>query len=222
MKFAILILALGFFSACDRKEEASEAPTKSEQAVEASEEEAPVEPEWPDFEPAEGWKFVSAETLDEDGKATLLRARKAQGKLGTRLIRVLTNSIRAEGAAAAVKTCNTEVSGLRENVAGEFGVELGRTSFKLRNAANTSPKFMEPVVAARYEKDVAMQGPDGQIGWAFPLRVGPVCAQCHGTDDALAEGVMDRVAELYPDDQAVGFEAGALRGWIWVEAPPAS
>ncbi len=37
----------------------------------------------------------------------------------------------------------------------------------------------------------------------------------------LAEGVGERLAELYPDDRATGFAPGELRGWFWMKVPGA-
>ena len=38
--------------------------------------------------------------------------------------------------------------------------------------------------------------------------------------EGIDEGVMAAISEVYPDDQALGFVEGDLRGWFWVEAPP--
>ena len=38
---------------------------------------------------------------------------------------------------------------------------------------------------------------------------------CHGK--AIAEEVAQQIAELYPEDRAVGFRPGELRGVFWVE-----
>ena len=38
------------------------------------------------------------------------------------------------------------------------------------------------------------------------------CAACHGTN--IAPEVKAKIAELYPDDAAVGFKPGDMRGGI--------
>ena len=50
--------------------------------------------------------------------------------------------------------------------------------------------------------------------------VQPLCLNCHGVE--LAPDVAGRIAELYPEDRATGFEAGELRGVFWVEFPEAA
>ena len=45
----------------------------------------------------------------------------------------------------------------------------------------------------------------------------PLCLTCHGSE--LAPGVAEQISELYPEDHAIGFEAGDLRGVFWLEFP---
>lgn len=172
------------------------------------------------FVPPEGWEIVDHQNPDASVKELLDPARKAQGHLGIRLIGELSQAVKSQGAAEAVTVCNTSVSGIRQGVEAEFKVNVGRTSHKVRNPDNAPPDFMKPIVEARYDKPVAMKGPAGQVVWSFPLRLGPLCANCHGTEDKIAPGVNEKVAELYPKDQATGFEVGELRGWIWAESTP--
>ncbi|MBS0204581.1 MAG: DUF3365 domain-containing protein [Planctomycetes bacterium] len=43
------------------------------------------------------------------------------------------------------------------------------------------------------------------------------CLACHGPKDQIADDVQEQLTRLYPDDQAVGFNEGDLRGWFWVD-----
>ena len=43
------------------------------------------------------------------------------------------------------------------------------------------------------------------------------CLTCHGS--SLAPDVAAQISDLYPQDRAVGFEAGDLRGVFWLEFP---
>jgi hypothetical protein len=55
----------------------------------------------------------------------------------------------------------------------------------------------------------------GDIGYVEPIRTKGICLQCHG--DQIEPGVKARLQELYPEDQATGFEKGELRGLFWVK-----
>jgi hypothetical protein len=41
---------------------------------------------------------------------------------------------------------------------------------------------------------------------------------CHGPSESLAPDIKEKLATLYPQDQATGFSEGELRGWFWVES----
>lgn len=59
--------------------------------------------------------------------------------------------------------------------------------------------------------------PDGRSAYVEPILTQPLCLTCHGK--VLAPEVAARIRELYPEDEAVGFEVGDLRGVFWVELP---
>ena len=40
----------------------------------------------------------------------------------------------------------------------------------------------------------------------------PMCLNCHGEKAVLAPGVQDALNKIYPDDKAVGYKEGDLRG----------
>lgn len=219
MRWILIMTMVLFGFACDSEKASKPAAKEAEKSATAKQS---ADAAGPSFTPAEGWQIVDHDNPSAEVKALLEPAKKAQGHLGIRLIGELSRAVNSKGAAEAVQVCNVEVDGIRQGVEAEFGVDVGRTSHKLRNPKNTPPTFMKPIVEARYPQPVALEGPDGEIGWSFPLRLGPICANCHGKDDKIAPGVNERVAELYPEDEATGFEVGELRGWIWAISKPKS
>ena len=48
--------------------------------------------------------------------------------------------------------------------------------------------------------------------------VEPLCLACHGSE--LAPSVSAALAKRYPDDRAVGYELGDIRGMFSLRAPP--
>jgi hypothetical protein len=61
-------------------------------------------------------------------------------------------------------------------------------------------------------------GPRG-TGYVEPIYLQPLCATCHG--DAVEAGLLEHIRGLYPEDEAVGFRVGDLRGLFWAVIPPA-
>jgi hypothetical protein len=124
----------------------------------------------------------------------------------------------AEGPEEAIAVCRVRAPALAEE-AGSASVRVGRTSHRVRNPANAPEPWMRPLLDA-YLAEPRQAGPrvvalDGdRVGYTEPIFAQPMCLACHG--DALAPGVSARLAELYPEDTAVGFSAGDLRGLFWV------
>jgi len=101
-------------------------------------------------------------------------------------------------------------------------VRIGRTSHRLRNPENIAPDWVAPILteylaeaSARSPRTVLL--PNGRTGYSEPILVQPPCLTCHG--ESLAPAVAAKIAELYPDDRAIGFRPGDLRGAFWVEFP---
>ncbi len=99
-----------------------------------------------------------------------------------------------------------------------YGVEIGRTSHRLRNPANVAPSWADAYVADHVEDPTYLAGPNGELGALLPIRLRAECQMCHGGTEEIDGDVMAALAEHYPDDQATGFAEGDLRGWFWVEA----
>lgn len=124
-----------------------------------------------------------------------------------------------EGFAEAVGVCRDEAMPLTEEVADRHGVELGRTSERLRNPENTAPEWFADLALRAQEGPVFEEGPGGELRGAVPIRLAAACTNCHGADDELATGVAAALEADYPQDQATGYEEGDLRGYFWVEVP---
>jgi RND family efflux transporter MFP subunit len=128
----------------------------------------------------------------------------------------------ARGPEAALDACRDAAPRLAAEAA-RPGVRVGRTSHRLRNPANAPEAWLLPWLEAyrRGESQRPFQtvdlGAEG-TGYVEPIHLAPLCATCHGenVDAALLEAIRAR----YPDDEAVGFRVGELRGLFWaIEAP---
>ena len=55
-----------------------------------------------------------------------------------------------------------------------------------------------------------------ELRYLKPIVLKPVCVMCHGASDGLSPGVQAKLREHYPQDQAVDFKPGDLRGAMTV------
>jgi hypothetical protein len=58
---------------------------------------------------------------------------------------------------------------------------------------------------------------DGRVGYVEPIYMQSLCLTCHG--ESLATDVADEIKRRYPQDEAIGFKPGELRGIFWLEFP---
>jgi hypothetical protein len=124
-----------------------------------------------------------------------------------------------EGPGEAISVCQMLAPEIAEELSSS-GVEIGRTSHKLRNPGNLPKKWMQPLL----DNFVAAEGrpgpevvtlADGGVGYVEPIYVKRMCLTCHGSD--LSPELASRIDEHYPEDKARGFEEGDFRGLFWVE-----
>jgi len=103
-------------------------------------------------------------------------------------------------------------------------VRVRRTSLKPRNSGNKPDATDIEVMEALAKEAAAKQlGPkslkvieaDGVTRVYKPLLTQKVCLKCHGSN--LSPEISTIIKEKYPDDQAVGFKEGDLRGVIVAE-----
>lgn len=170
-------------------------------------------------QPEKVWSVAEMKELDQNQLKQLERAQEAQKYLGTILVHKVSTTANEKGFPAAIDVCKTEAKTMTASVSAQKGVRIGRTSDKLRNSDNVAPSWMALVTGNRNEKPKVLTGPKGELGWAVPIRANDLCLNCHGTPDKLHRGVAEALAEKYPQDQAVGYNPGDLRGWFWVEVP---
>lgn len=128
------------------------------------------------------------------------------------------------GPANAIRVCRVEAPALAREAGAAHRIELGRTSLKLRNQANTPRPWMTAHLAAtkgRQPGDVEQVVFDlgDRVGILRPITVMQACTRCHGTAEVFEPEVTAELARHYPADQATGFARGDLRGFMWAEVP---
>lgn len=72
--------------------------------------------------------------------------------------------------------------------------------------------------AANMEMTAIVKESDGRwFRYMKAIPTQPMCLQCHGSPEVLPEGVKAILAKEYPDDQAIGYQAGDIRGAISIK-----
>jgi len=166
------------------------------------------------------WSLVAETDLNATEVDQLERATAAQKELASTLMGELKKELQAGGPATAVTVCRDLAPMVAVDISEKHGLGIGRTSHKLRNSSNVAPTWAEQTVIEATGEKTYFRGPAGELGVMHPIKVAPPCLACHGPAESLDATVAAALAVSYPDDQAVGFAEGDLRGWFWVVVPP--
>jgi predicted CoA-binding protein len=121
----------------------------------------------------------------------------------------------------AIEVCRERAPEIARSLSVD-GIEMGRTSHRLRNPANTPPAWAERLLdpelpALEGETPAAIYLDDGRVGYVEPIRAVALCISCHGP--AVDAELLSEIRLLYPQDQATGFRTGDIRGWFWITLP---
>ncbi len=136
------------------------------------------------------------------------------------------------GPARAVKVCSEVAQDVTSRIGGDGGLVIRRTSLRTRNPSNAPDPFerawLEAAEASLSSGEevpslyqvVDTTGGGSELRHLRPIIFpGGVCAKCHGSEQEISPEVRQLLAERYPNDRAVGFQPGDLRGAISVRVP---
>lgn len=161
----------------------------------------------------------------EEGAAT---AMAASDRLIQTLLARLGEAIAEGGPEGAISVCQDVAQEMTDQIASEEGIEIRRTALRVRNPEN-APDAFEREVLERWVREgvpaaperVVVEDADGgrTLRWMRPIRLADMCVTCHGTAEQVPEGVEARLAEFYPQDEAIGFAPGDLRGAFSARVP---
>ena len=158
--------------------------------------------------------------------AALRKAENAAMALGKKLKGELKGSLDKGDHAAAVKVCSERAPEVGASVREQTGVNVGRSSLRLRNEKNHAPAWVQGWLDEMGERKAAdakpvreiAKGPDGPMARIIkPLEVEAVCVLCHGDASGMSKELSAEIAKRYPKDKATGYAPGDLRGALWAE-----
>lgn len=163
-----------------------------------------------------GVEIVSGSAPEEAEKEKMLAAKEALFQsLSTRLMEAMAEG----GPGAAIKVCQVEAGQLTSDVAQQEGLRIGRTGVRLRNPENTAPSWAQELVEAKTAEPHFVRLSSGDSAALLPIKLKAQCLMCHGPKEQILPDVQEQLAALYPNDAAIGFNEGDLRGWFWIELP---
>ncbi len=170
----------------------------------------------------------NAETAISD--QDLQDARSLVKTFGSELKSALKPAMKSGGPVNAINVCNLQVGPISEVFSARSDWQVSRTSLKVRNVSN-APDEWELKTLLQFEQRKAagedlktmehseLVTQEGQSVYRYmkAIPTAGLCLKCHGSQ--LGDAVTVKLKALYPDDQAVGFSVGDLRGAFSLQKP---
>ena len=140
---------------------------------------------------------------------------------------ILINQIQTNGILQAVSVCSDTAQVLTNNFGVEKGVYIKRVSLKNRNV-NNAPDDFEKMILNKFTMmqqnnelnneteyaEIVEEGEFKYLRYVKPILVQAECLNCHGSENEIMPEVKQLISQAYPDDKAVGYKIGDLRGAV--------
>ena len=204
MKFVLIITALSV-AACNNAQKTSVQNRKESLTISA--------------------KAQSIVLNDSTRRSLILRGSSIAHQMASSLQKHLKAAIKKGGLDNAIDYCHTKAMVLTDSVSRALNVKIKRAAKKNRNPFNETDEqesrlFKNYIIEWLSKKPLQAQIIPDQQGhpvYYAPIRINnTVCLKCHGTPGKdIPEERMAKIRKIYPNDKAVNFKYGELRG-MWV------
>lgn len=135
----------------------------------------------------------------------------------------LATAMKEGGPVNAVTACHSSAIEIAEFHSSQSGWQVSRTALKIRNPANAPDKWElktlqefeqrkasgENIAAIEHSEWVEESG-QKVFRYMKPIATVGICLSCHGS--SVDESVLKTLDTFYPDDRAIGFDLGDIRG----------
>jgi hypothetical protein len=176
--------------------------------------------------------LLSVVSANAQEPAWVGEARKVAGSVPPKLLAVLTEEIGNNGPEGAILVCRDKAPQLAKAASDETGWSVRRVSLRNRNPRAVPDGWERAALedfdrraaagesATTLEKaEIVTEGGKQSYRYMRALPTQSLCLNCHGSPEQLTPAVMEKLKALYPDDKAVGYRPGDIRGAMTIRKP---
>lgn len=179
-----------------------------------------------------GTGLVQAETVPAGlTAADVESARGIAGTLVNQLGQALKTSITNDGPVAAVGVCKNVAPSIAAHLSSQHGATVKRVGTRVRNPNAGVPNSWQTEALGEFEARLAqgekpadleywrvVDGAQGkrELRFAKPIVTQQLCLTCHGNPEDIPAPLLEKIRAEYPQDQAIGYRVGQLRGAVVV------
>lgn len=168
---------------------------------------------------------LAAGSVLADEAKLLVEARGVASAIPPKLLNVLVEEIKTGGPEGAIGVCREKAPQMAKAASEQSGWAIRRVSLKNRNPKAVPDAWEEATLkdfdkraaagespASLEKSELVADGDKKTYRYIKALPTHELCMNCHGATENLSSAVKARLGELYPDDKAVGYRPGQIRG----------
>jgi hypothetical protein len=140
-------------------------------------------------------------------------------------------SIADGGPENAIGVCKTQAPEIAMKLSMKHQLKVARVGTRARNPDMGVPNDWQTQAMKQFESRLAKGDKpydiefiqlvksgsyDLELRYAKPIVLQPMCTACHGTPEQISPEVKAKLDKLYPNDKAVNYKPGELRGAVVV------
>ncbi len=176
--------------------------------------------------------FILSQSDDSKDHAALIKSRTIVTQFMQTYKTILLKAMNNSGASGAISVCADTAQAIAQSMGERQSVAIKRVSTRWRNPANAPDRFEDSVLNLlglrksegelhdQSEYFTVVQTDSGTVArYLKPIIVQPVCLSCHGPEQSVTEEIRRTLKKRYPDDRALGYSVGDLRGAVSVVVP---
>jgi hypothetical protein len=165
---------------------------------------------------------VSEPQLNEMRKTSIEFMKELKG--------ILIKEIQRGGISSAVSVCSDTAQLLTNEFGIQRGVFVKRVSFNNRNADNLPDDYEKGILnkfTMEHKKNKLTETSESieiifidevkLLRYMKPIFIQAECLNCHGSDTDIQQQTKELIAEKYPNDKAINYNLGDLRGAISIK-----
>lgn len=134
----------------------------------------------------------------------------------------LIGTIQKKGTLEALEFCNVKAVPLTDSMSTVYNANIKRVSDKPRNINNKANKSelefiksFKTTISNKEEPQPIVIESQNMVNFYYPIITNDLCLKCHGKPDKeIQSNTLQTIKKLYPDDKAIGYGIGEVRG-IW-------
>ncbi|NND07338.1 MAG: DUF3365 domain-containing protein, partial [Saprospiraceae bacterium] len=138
------------------------------------------------------------------------------------LLKNVSAAMKSGGPKYAIEFCSAEAMPILDSLSQAHRANIQRISLRNRNPENGPKTSTERIILETYDVDnqnaltlkPLISESNDHISYFKPIKIGiPACLKCHGMPEAdIDVSTLAKINELYPEDKAIGYKMGELRG----------